>query len=1009
MADLDMVKEFLTESAEHIVNAESVVLSIEANGEKIDDESINLLFRAVHTIKGGAGFLDFVKIKNLSHSLENIAAALRDKKKTPDRIISDCLLQGIDKLKQLINNIDDTSITVDEEIRNCEMIMGIDPLEQHNSLTETEKSGFDLRKIDLSEAIKNQLHCFEITADLIAYSRESSLSGENLILAFSEVGKVLATNRTPQEIKELIPDESGKFICTFFVCTVIEDVSILTDGVSINPISVKSYNTNEIENAHRAKTLVTVKCPPSSPDSEDRHIAPEQSELLASGKNTQAKVNVDSTVRIPLALLDRLMNLASELVLVRNQSAQAVSSRNLQQLVTINQRLNVVTSDLQTSIMQTRMRPVGTIFNRFTRVVRDLAHKLGKEISLDIIGSDVELDKNIIEAIADPMTHLVRNSIDHGIEMPHIRQGAGKNPVGKVTIGAFHQAGQVNIQIEDDGKGMDPQILRKVAIAKGILTEKQASLLSDRDAFNLIFEPGFSTAEKVTEISGRGVGMDVVRTSLKRLGGLIDIKSIIGHGTTITIKLPLTLAIIPTLIVALENRCYAIPQANIVEVVWLHGDQIYQSIKKIDEREIYWLRGKMLPLVRLSEVLQVPTTYYDPLDETLKENRRGGFADRRGGSTQEASGPNRTGPKDRRISLANSLYIIVLNLGTEWYGLIVDTIIDAEEIVVKPPHDPIKGCQVYAGMTVLGDGKIAMILDIASVAQLGGFLYGKSENVHVARRSDYDDRQTVLLFDIGGTERFAVPLCHITRVEEIPCSRILWANGREYLEFRGNSIPLVRIEQAFSSHSSKYGTMSQFVIIPKTFRPIGIMAAKILDSIDVSSTIDSTTIFGSGVIGSQIINGNLTLFLDIFSIVEKIEPGWFKDEQYGHYNKKKILLVDDSAFYRSLIASFLKGAGIDVTVTESAINALEILKTATFDCIVSDIEMPIMNGFDFARALRTSESFKTIPLLAISAGDEETMRPQSMTSGYNEFTSKFRLEGILESVMHAIGKVERSV
>ena len=1002
MDEIDITKEFLAESGEHLVAAEEVILSLETEGANIDSESINRLFRAVHTIKGGAGFLDFVKIKNLSHALENVAGALRDKKKIPDRPITDCLLQGVDKLKQLLADIENTSLTVDAEIRCCEEIMGgKTPLytPPDLQLPSFGKTMLDLPAIDLSGAVKEHLNCYEFTLDLVADCRNNKRSVQTLLSEISSVGKILASSRPLAGVDQPPPDADGTFMCGFLVGSIIDDSEILTEGISITPVSIKLFKPVEI--------AALVASSPSTPPPEIKPVT-EPPESTSTAKKGLAKAVADSTVRIPLALLDKLMNLASELVLVRNQSAQAVSNKNLQQLVTINQRLNVVTSDLQNSIMQTRMRPIGTILNRFTRVVRDLAHKLDKEISVEILGSDVELDKNIIDAIGDPMTHLVRNSIDHGIEMPSVRQAAGKNPVGKVIIGAFHQAGQVNIQIEDDGKGMDPVVLRKTAVKKGLLTEKQAEALSDRDAFNLIFEAGFSTAEKVTDISGRGVGMDVVRTSIKRLGGLIDIKSAVGAGTTITIKLPLTLAIIRTIIVELENRRYAIPQANIVEVVWLHGDQIFQSIKKVDNQEVYWLRGKMLPLVRLSQVLEVEPSFVNHDNSPPQADRRAEFADRRG-TTADLPDSRRTGPKERRVSISNSLYIIVLNLGREWYGLIVDTLIDAEEIVVKPLHDPIKQCQVYAGMTVLGDGKIAMILDIASVAQRGGFNSGKTENVHAARKSDTDDRQTVLLFDIGGSERFAVPLCHITRVEEILCSRIQKASDREYLEFRKNTIPLVRIEQAYPRHKALYGTVSQFVIIPKTFRPIGIMAARILDTIDVSSTLDSTTITGNGIIGSQIISGALTLFLDIFSIVEAIEPGWFTDEQNNQNSKKRILLVDDSAFYRSLIASYLKGSGIDVVATDTATRALNILKTEKFDVVVSDIEMPVMNGFEFARQLRMQPEFKDIPLLAISAADEEVMRPQSITSGYNEFSSKFRLEGIFESIMKAFCKLKSGI
>jgi two-component system chemotaxis sensor kinase CheA len=1015
MIDPELSSMFLVEAGEHLNTAEADILELESEGAATDDETINRLFRALHTIKGGAGFLELPRVKNLAHAMENIAGALREKERTPDKTISNCLLRGIDKLKLLISDITNDAVSVDAEIRDCESVMNrsVEPV----AAVTSNCCAFDLATIDLSDTLAKKLYVYEFSLDLVTDLSAKKLTVRALLDELNAIGKVLATSREIENIAEIKPDSDGRFVCSFLFSSVIDDPDIITSGSFFSPLSMTTYTPAELAAVIAgpipatptevvtpiAGPMPAVSPPPAIPPPIAQSVANELHDLPESQNSpvkggAAPKSIADATVRIPVTLLDRLMNLASELVLVRNQSTQAIGGRNMQQIITNNQRLNVVTSDLQNTIMQTRMQPIGAVLNRFTRVVRDLAQKLGKEINLDIIGSDVELDKNIIEAISDPMTHLVRNSIDHGVELPDVRRAAGKNPVGKVTISAFHQAGQVNIQIVDDGKGMDPATLRQVAVRKGILTDKQAAAISDHDAFNLIFEPGFSTAEKVTEISGRGVGMDVVKTSIKRLGGLVDIDSRIGQGTTITIKLPLTLAIITALVVAVGKGRYAIPQVNIVEVVWLHGDQVFQAIKKIDNREVYWLRGTMLPLVRLSSVLQVQKSYVDPVANAEKRDRRAVGPDRRGAYAGETDN-RRTGPVDRRISLANSLYIIVLNLGHEWYGLVVDTIIDTEEIVVKALHEPIKNCQVYAGMTVLGNGDIAMILDIAAVAHSGGFHPGKADNKHVSKRSGDGDRQTVLLFDIGGKERFAVPLCHITRVEEIKSSRIQWANAREYLEFRDNSIPLIRIENARPNTDAAYDTDSQFVIIPKTFRKIGVMAAHILDTLDVPSTIDHTTISSMGIIGSQLIAGHLTLFLDLFAVIEAVEPGWFDSERKARGNNRRILLVDDSAFYRSLIASFLKGAGIEVTVTDAAVKAMDILKTETFDGIVSDIEMPVMNGFDFARHLRSQERFKTLPLLAISAADEKLTRPQSLASGFNDFSSKSRLEGIFDMVM----------
>lgn len=681
-------------------------------------------------------------------------------------------------------------------------------------------------------------------------------------------------------------------------------------------------------------------------------------------------VTVDQTVRIPLALLDKLMNLAGELVLVRNQNVQAMESRDLEQLSIISQQLNVVTSELQASVMQTRMRSIGSVFTKFNRIVRDLAHTLGKDIELEIVGSDVELDKAIVEAIGDPLTHLVRNAVDHGVETPRDRKSAGKYPVGHLRMHAFHEGGLVNIQIQDDGRGMDPAALKAAAVEKEILSVEQAEALTDKDALNLIFEPGFSTASGVTDLSGRGVGMDVVKTSFRRLGGTVDLLSTPGRGTTVTIKLPLTLAIVPTLIVAVEEHHFAIPQINIEEVVWLHGPNRAGSIKVVDQQEVYWLRGKLLPIIRLGSILGIPD-----------------------------SAPATAARKGEPIArpLLDGVYIIVLRLGREQFGLLVDTLVDTEEIVVKPLHEQLKDCKAFSGTTVLGDGHIAMTLDIAAVAELGElrFAGGEAEVTHA--RSSMDEQRTVLLFSIGGRERFAVPLCLIARVEEITPSQMQIANGREYLNFRNSLIPIVRIEQTIPRIETEYPEDLLHILIPKYRKPFGIVAARIIDTVEVEQEIDAKTICERGIVGSQLIDGQLTLFFDAFAAIETLEPDWFADDAGRQAGEKHALLIDDSPFSLLLMTSYLHGTGLTLTTAENGREGIELLRKRKFDVVICDIEMPIMDGYAFARSVREQENCRDLPMLAVSGAGGE-IRPLALDAGFNGFWNKFDQKGLLEAL-----------
>jgi two-component system chemotaxis sensor kinase CheA len=666
----------------------------------------------------------------------------------------------------------------------------------------------------------------------------------------------------------------------------------------------------------------------------------------------------------------------------------------------ISQQLNVITSDIQTSVMQTRMCPVGTIFTRFNRVVREIARHLEKVVKLEIIGSEVELDKSIIEAIADPMTHLIRNAVDHGIEAPDKRRKAGKNPQGYLELSAFHQEGQVNIQIKDDGKGMDPKILKEKAIETNLITKEVAEVMPDREAFNLIFEAGFSTANTITDVSGRGVGMDVVKSSFQRLGGSVDISSIVGRGTTITIKLPLTLAIMPALIFSVEESFYAIPQVNIIEVVWLHGPEVYQSINLVDDKEIYWLRGKPIPLLRLSNILDIPKTYVEEMDERTLSDRRTQKTDRRkeGESGESRKDERRAGEVERRVSLENSLYIIVVRVGNERVGLAVDKVIDTEELVVKPLHDQLKDCGAFAGTAVLGDSRIAMILDIAAISQLGALQFANVGGNVAGSRTAKDEQQTVLLFDIGGEELFALPLCLINRVQEIHRNEIKIANDREYLDFRGQLIPLIRPEAAVPAFTSVYQEDCIFLIIPKCRKPIGIVVANILDTVELDCQIDSDTIHQETIIGSRFINGKLALFMDAFSLIEKVEPNWFLADKVGGQSLMNILLVEDSVFYQTLFSSYLRGSGVSIITASNGVEALELMEKNAFDGVISDIEMPGMDGFEFARIVRKNKQFRDLPLLAISAAEEAVMRPLAIESGFNDFKSKLIPEELLETL-----------
>jgi two-component system, chemotaxis family, sensor kinase CheA len=985
---MDLKNEFMQEALEHLATAEDDVLFLEQASDASGVEKVNRLFRALHTIKGGAACINFTGIKDLSHALESVVGLVRDGTLSATVELIQLMLDGLDKLKAGVCSGED----IDNEsdiISRCKAITLpiTEKTEGDRKAAAGKKRVFDMSNYDLSIVHERLLHVHEITINMETECKKAACTSLELIEKLKSIGTIIATTHNQKMLEK---ETSGPAPVSFLLATLIDDPQIIFLGLDLSPLSHFTYDYNEIP-------LPVQTHFPVAAASSEKGLA-----------KTAVKSAHEQIVRVSVEIVDKLMNLAGELVVVRNRNSQVLADGNAQELSAVNQRLDVVTSEIQATVMRTRMCPVGEVFGRFTRVVRDLNKQLGKEIELDISGAEVELDKSIIDGLFEPLSHLVRNAADHGIESPMRREEAGKPPVGQIRLTASHQTGQVNIQVIDNGKGIDPHVMREAAIKKGLLTPGQAGAMRDRELVDLIFLPGFSTSEKVTDISGRGVGMDAVKSSLQKLGGIVEIQSSVGKGTVITVRLPLTLAILPALISTVENQRFAIPQVNVVEVVWLYGDEVYQSVRMIDGKEIYWLREKMLPLLRLSKVLKIKRSYRDPLTGESKPERRIEAPDRRqmGDSVRNEK---RRGARDRRTSIENSLYIIVLRIGGDRFGLCVDRIVDTEEIVVKPLHDRLRTCPVYAGVTVLGDGVTALILDVPELARTGGVRFETIEAPMVKARTSVDERQKMLLFTIGKNEHFAIPLSLLMRVDEIHAGEIKTGGGREYILFRNSVIPLVRIERAISGITADYGTQYVYAIIPKIGRPIGIAAAEIIDIVEIDGIVESASIDTKAIIGTQLIGGQVTSILDICALIETQEPGWFAPESRNGKTMKKVVMAEDSAFFCALIGSYLHSIGIDVLVAKNGKEALELLSrnVASIDAVLSDIEMPVLDGFDLARQMKSTKALAGIPLLGISATEDASIRFRALDAGFDEFMTKSDIPSIAEA-LNGLMKRKRS-
>jgi two-component system chemotaxis sensor kinase CheA len=492
--------------------------------------------------------------------------------------------------------------------------------------------------------------------------------------------------------------------------------------------------------------------------------------------------------------------------------------------------------------MKTRMQPIGNIWSKFPRVVRDLSQSCSKKVRLDMEGKDTELDKTLIEAIKDPLTHIVRNSVDHGIEMPEERVANGKNPEGRIFLRAYHEGGQVNIEIVDDGGGIDPEVIKMKAIGKNLITHQDAARMSDREIVNLIFTPGFSTAEKVSNLSGRGVGMDVVKTNIEKIGGSVDIQSRVGEGTTLKVKIPLTLAIIPALLVVTGGLRYAIPQVSLVELVRLESEEGVSAIEYIQGSPVYRLRGNLLPLVYLNQEL---------------------------GFESQAS--------------TDAVNIVVLQADSRQFGLVVDGISDTEEIVVKPLGKQLKGIASYAGATIMGDGKVALILDAMGLAQRAHVVTEESREQILKEIDDMEieqaaDRQTLLIFSPGNETRMAVPLSMVARLEEFSRNVVERSGEKEVVQYRGEIMPLIHLSETFGMSSTRGESETMHVIVySDQGRSVGVVVDSIIDIVEETVTIKKGSA-GHALLGSAVVQGKVTDMLDVAGVIRQADPEFYENQ-----------------------------------------------------------------------------------------------------------------------------------
>ncbi|HEY8274111.1 MAG TPA: hybrid sensor histidine kinase/response regulator [Pseudolabrys sp.] len=687
----------------------------------------------------------------------------------------------------------------------------------------------------------------------------------------------------------------------------------------------------------------------------------------AAAKEDETGKSANQSIRVTVDTLEQLMTMVSELVLTRNQLLEIVRRHEESEFKTPLQRLSNVTAELQEGVMKTRMQPIGNAWQKLPRIVRDLSNELGKKIDLEMQGADTELDRQVLDLIKDPLTHMVRNSADHGLETAEQRRAVGKPEHGLIRLSAYHEGGYIIIRIADDGRGLDTEQIKAKAIAQGLVSEVDAEKLPEAQIHKFIFAPGFSTAAKVTNVSGRGVGMDVVRNNIDQIGGTIDVKSVAGAGLSFTIKIPLTLAIVAALIVEAGGHRFAIPQLSVVELVRARSGSEHR-IESIKNTRVLRLRDKLLPLIGLRQLFGL----------------------------------------DKDTGEINGGFIVVTQVGSQTFGIVVDGVFHTEEIVVKPMSSKLRHISMFSGNTILGDGSVIMIIDPNGVAQAFGTNVASqlaaAEASEIKPAPSAGSSTSLLVFRAGSMQPKAVPLSLVTRLEEIDAQKIELSNGRHMVQYRGHLMPLI----SMSENVRVKGEGAQpLLVFSDGSRSMALVVDEIVDIVDDTLNIQVAS-ENPGVLGSAVVRGHATEIIDVGHFLPLAFEDWFRrKEQQVQHRPCSVLLVDDSPFFLNMLTPVLQAAGYVVTTAASARDALALLSEGqAFDVAITDIEMPDMDGFQFAEAVRGDPRIGNLPIIALSSVVSSEAIERGRRVGFHDYVAKFDRQGLIAALKEQTGVVQ---
>ncbi len=941
--DEELFAEFLTESNENLASIEEQLLDLEADPENAD--ILDGIFRVIHTVKGSCGFLGLGKLEKVAHAGENLLSKIRTLKHPVDADLVSLLLEMVDAIKVLLEKLEET---------------GVEPDVDHTALCARLQAAERLIA-SLAEAAASDI-VTDVATDAPASVEQTDpldwVEGYSkaIVKALSDAGLFTAEKvveagfETLKGLPGFKPASALKILGLASSLTADQESSSPNDDVAEGTPSPAAVESTQSPQAVAASAT-------SLPVAANKPVA-EAEKTAVTAKRKPAS---EGSIRVDVDILDGLMNLVGELVLSRNRLMSLVQIEGDVELVRTSRGIGQVTSQLQEQLLHTRMQPISTLWGTVPRLLRDITKQLNKKITVEMEGQETELDRTILAALKDPLTHIIRNSCDHGIEEPQARLKKGKSAEGTIHLTANQESGFIVINIRDDGNGIDPVRIRDKALSMNVISEEQARTMTEKSLLQLIFHAGLSTAEKVSNVSGRGVGMDVVRSEIEKVGGTVEIDSTMGEGTTLNIRIPLTLAIIPAMIVSCHDQRFAIPQSLVQELIAV--DEEENHWESVAGEPFYRLRDNLLPILGLSKALEL-----EGASDTVKA-------------------------------------IVVVNIAQKEFGLGVDSVLGAEEIVVKQLGRHMQYLDVYGGCSILGDGQVVPILDCNGLGKMID-LGQENDSTHTSQEREDQvftkESQHILIFGHAG-HRYAIPMLLIERLEDLPAERIETAGAKEVLQYRGKVIPVLRwggkqeekksLKKSVKEDAEKSDVLSadrvKCLIISDNGRQICLQVEKIIDVVREELEIKLPS-NDPHYLGTALLQGQSTEVVDVFEILKLVDPNWFTSVKSRPEDQaKKILFVEDTVFFRNMIVPVLEGLGYTVWTANDGAEAIKILERETPDLVLTDLEMPHMDGFELARWIMNQPRLKGLPIVALSSLPPEEYNKRAVGIEFSDQLVKF--------------------